>query len=141
MKNPLTWRILAWSALVLGWLYMLLQLWSAFATFPTAERLDHSRLVAIPSLGTLALLVGRSLLELGSVLAMTWPWRARLWLTRVWGAALLLAGWFLLTTPLSLSGVMWVHRRWMAATVLGLAIIGLVGLLAVMLRRVVRRTP
>lgn len=130
MRDPQTWRTLAWAALVLGWLYMLLNLWSAFATFPSAERLEQSRLVAIPTLQSLALLVGRSVVELAVVLGLTWPWRARLWITRVWAAAVIVAAWFLATTPLSVSATTWVHRRWLAALVAGLAAIGLLAILA-----------
>ncbi|HSJ25843.1 MAG TPA: hypothetical protein VK929_14295 [Longimicrobiales bacterium] len=130
IRDPQTWRTLAWSALILGWLAMLLQLWSAFATFPSAERLEQSRLVAIPTLQSLALLVGRSIVELGVVLALTWPWQARLWITRVCAAAIAVAAWFVATTPLSVSATSWVHRRWLAAMVAGLLLVAAVALLA-----------
>jgi hypothetical protein len=118
--DGLPWRLALWAALVLGWLIMLLYMWSAFSTFPTAERLEHSRMMPIPSLRTLGLFMIRSGLELGAVLALLWPWQARAFLVRMVTAALLLATWFFVTTPLTLSMMHWVHRRWLAAMVVGL---------------------
>jgi hypothetical protein len=117
------WRLAVWLACIVGWLVMLLQLWTAFATFPTPERLEQARLVAIPTLQTVALLAGRSALELAAVLALLWPLHRRAWTRRVLAAAVLLAAWFLLTTPLSLSAIGWVHRRWLAAMVTGLLVV------------------
>jgi hypothetical protein len=116
------WRAGLCALLILGWLWMLLQLWSGFATFPSAERLEHSRLVAIPTLPGLALLAARSVGELLVVLAILWPWRARAYLLRMLLAAALLTMWFIATTPLSLSTMAWVHRRWLAAMTAGLLI-------------------
>jgi hypothetical protein len=124
------WRLVLWTLFILGWLAMLLHLWSAFATFPSAERLEQSRLVAIPTLRTVALLAGRSMLELAAVLALLWPWRARAYLARILVAAVLLATWFVLTTPLSLSAATWVHRRWLAAMVVALLAAAAVSLAA-----------
>jgi hypothetical protein len=118
--SGLYWRLALWCALIVGWLVMLPQLWAAFATLPSAERLEQTRLVPIPTLQTLALLVARSALELAAALALLWPWRARHYLARILGAAALLTAWFVLTTPLSLSAVAWVHRRWLAAMTGGL---------------------
>jgi hypothetical protein len=126
----LPWRLLPWVALILGWLYMLLRMWSAFATFPSAERLEQARLVAIPTLGTLALLGLRSSVELAAVLALTWPWSARLWILRVWSAALIVAIYFVATAPLGISAVTWVHRRWLVGMAAGLAVIATAALIA-----------
>jgi hypothetical protein len=109
------WRLALWIALIAGWLVMLLQLWSAFATVPSPERLEQARMVPIPTLQTVALLAGRSAAELATVLAVLWPWRARAYPARILGAAVLVGGWFVVTTPLSLSAAAWVHRRWLAA--------------------------
>jgi hypothetical protein len=109
------WRLGLWFGLILGWLVMLLYLWAGFATFPSAERLEHSRMMAIPTLRTVALLGVRSMLELAALLVVLWPWWSRFWAARLLTASLLLAGWFLATTPLTLSTMDWVHRRWIAA--------------------------
>jgi hypothetical protein len=138
-RQPDPWRLAVWAALILGWLFMLLQLWSAFATFPTDERLEHSRMVAIPTLRSLALLGARSVAELAVVLGLTWPWAGRAWLARVWLAASALAVWFIATAPLSLSVTMWVHRRWLAAMVAGLVAVAAVTMLARLTRAVGRR--
>jgi hypothetical protein len=128
------WRILVWCLLVAGWLFMLLHLWDAFAAFPSAERLEHSRTVAIPTLQTLGLLALRSTLELAAVLVLTWPWWDRRWIARVWTTALLVTAWFIITAPLTLSRMMWVHRRWLVAMALGLALAGAVAGVSRMVR-------
>jgi hypothetical protein len=120
------WRLGVWISLILGWLLMLLHLWAAFASFPSAERLEQTRMTAIPTLQSLAWLVGRSGLELLAVLAALWPWRAGFWTARVFAAALLLVIWFIATTPLTLSAMVWVHRRWIAAMALALLLCGVV---------------
>jgi hypothetical protein len=109
------WRLGLWFGLILGWLIMLLYLWAGFATLPSAERLEHSRMMAIPTLRTVVLLGVRSMVELGVLLLVLWPGWARFWAARLLTSSLLLAGWFLVTTPLTLSTMDWVHRRWIAA--------------------------
>lgn len=116
------WRVGLWAGLIVGWLVMLVYLWSAFATFPSAERLEQARTVRIPTLRTLALIGARSTIELGLVLALLWPWFRRHYEIRIFAAVALLTGWFLATTPLSVSAVDWVHRRWLAATMVALMI-------------------
>jgi hypothetical protein len=124
-----------WVGLVLGWLVMLLQMWSAFATVPSADRLAESRMMQIPTLQTLAALAVRSAVELGVVLVLLLPgWRSHYRL-RLLGTALLLAVWFIGTTPLTLSVMHWVHRRWLAAMTLALFLSLLVAAVAGLLRR------
>lgn len=118
---------------------MLLFAWSAFSTFPTAERLEQSRLVAIPTLGSFVRLAGRSAAELAVLLALLWPWQARAWAARAGLAAALLTAWFVLTTPLSLSAMDWVHRRWLAAVAAGLHITFIAALTAWAVRATLRR--
>lgn len=132
------WRLGIWIGLILGWLVMLLYLWSGFATFPSAERLEQSRMTAIPTLRTVATLAARSAAELGVVLALLWPQWSRFWASRLLAAALLLAGWFIATTPLTLSTVDWVHRRWIAATAAVLLLCSIL-VFAVQLARIATR--
>lgn len=112
---------------------MLLYMWTAFATLPSAERLGHSRMMPIPTLQTWALLALRSGLELGALLLLLLPRWPRYFALRMIAAALLLAGWFLATTPLTLSAMHWVHRRWLAAMAVALfgtgVLAGAVGML------------
>jgi hypothetical protein len=112
------WRLGLWSLLIVAWLVTLLYMWTAFATFPSAERLEQSRPMPIPTLGTAAMLAARSAAELGVLLALLWPWWRRWYPGRALLAAVAAGGWFLATTPLSLSAMGWVHRRWLAAMVL-----------------------
>lgn len=123
-------RLAVWVALILGWLTMLLYAWSAFATFPSAERLEQSRMAPIPTLRSLALLGVRSAVELTVLLVLTWPWRSRAYATRLALAAGLLVAWFVLTTPLTLSMTEWVHRRWLAAVTAAVVVAFLVVLAA-----------
>jgi hypothetical protein len=123
-------RLAIWVALILGWLTMLLYAWSAFATFPSAERLEQSRMAPIPTLRSLAMLGARSAVELTALLVLTWPWRSRAYTTRLALAAGLLVAWFVLTAPLTLSMTEWVHRRWLAAVTAGLILAFLAALVA-----------
>jgi hypothetical protein len=129
------WRLVLWAALVLGWLIMLIYMWAGFSTLPSAERLEHSRMMAIPTLRTFALLAVRSAAELGVVMALLLPWWRRFFTLRLLAAALLLALWFFATTPLTLSTMHWVHRRWLAAMVAGLLGCTLVSAAGHLLRR------
>ena len=107
-------RILFCLALAISWVIMMAYAWSAFSTMPTPERLETSRMSRIPTLGTLTWLGARSMLELAAMVALAWP-AARRYATRLFLALIALAGWFFATAPLTLTGVEWVHRRWLAA--------------------------
>jgi len=113
-------RLLLWALLAASWLVLLPLLWSAFATLPSAERLAESHMAEIPTLATLGWTVLRSALEAGAVLMLLWPWWERGFLLRLWAAALGALSWFLATTPLSVTRLWWVHRRWLAVLMLGL---------------------
>jgi hypothetical protein len=89
------WRLGLWSLLIVAWLVTLLYMWTAFATFPSAERLEQSRPMPIPTLGTAAMLAARSAAELGVLLALLWPWWRRWYPGRALLAAVAAGGWFL----------------------------------------------
>lgn len=108
-------RTLFCLALVISWVIMMAYAWSAFSTMPTPERLETSRMSRIPTLGTLTWLGARSALELAAMMGLAWP-AARRYATRLFVALIALAGWFFATAPLTLTGVEWVHRRWLAVT-------------------------
>lgn len=118
-----------WLALLGSWLVLLPLLWLAFATVPSPDRLERSHMAAIPTLATLAWTAGRSLLELGALLALLWP-RARLYLTRLWLAALGASAWFVASAPLSLNRLAWTHRRWLALVAAALLLSALAAALA-----------
>lgn len=107
-------RILFCLALVISWMIMMAYAWSAFSTMPTPERLETSRMSRIPTIGTLTWLAARSVLELAAMVGLAWP-ASRRYATRLFVALIALAGWFFATAPLTLTGVEWVHRRWLAA--------------------------
>lgn len=126
--------------LALSWLVLLPLLWQAFATLPTPERLEQSRMARIPTLGSFLYTTGRSALEFAALLALTWP-RPRLYASRLAFASVALLGWFLYSTPLNVSRMEWLYRRWLALAVLALLLALLVEVLARLARKAVRRAP
>jgi hypothetical protein len=111
------WRFAVWFGLLIGWLVMVPLLWSAFASLPSEARLQQTRMAAIPTLGTFFTTLTVSVLELCVLLALLWPWRARRYGTRLALAAAAAFTWFLLTTPLSITRLQWIHRRWLFAVI------------------------
>ena len=107
-----------WLLLVASWMVAVAYMWDAVTTIPSAERLQETRLVEIPGPRRLFTAVAFSALELAVVLAALWPWRPRYYATRLAVTALSVTAWFVSTTPLDLSRMDWVHRRWMAFLVL-----------------------
>ncbi len=122
-------RVAFWAALAISWAVAVWYMWEAMSTVPSAERLQESRLVAIPTPRTFMTAVVFSAMELAVVLAVLWPWRPAYYASRLALASLAVLTWFLMTVPTSmqLSRMDWVHRRWLAF----LALAPLVGLLAV----------
>ena len=114
-------RVAVWAVLVLGWLVAVWFMWDALTTLPSAARLEESRLVAIPTVRTFWAAALFSGLELAVVMALLWPWRPEWYAARLGLAVLGLVTWFIMTTPMDLTRMDWVHRRWlvaMAATLL-----------------------
>lgn len=139
MNPAARWRFALAAALLLSWILLLPLLWQAFATVPSAERLQQSHMVRIPTLQTLWLQIGLSALELSVLLAVLWPLASRRYLARLWAAALGSTAYFLFTAPLSLTTLEWVHRRWLAAVALGLLLSALLASAGALLRRSRRR--
>lgn len=114
-----------WLLLVVSWVVAVWYMWEAVTTIPSAERLQETRLAEIPGPRRLFTAVAFSAMELGLVLTLLWPWRTEFYATRLAVAALAIVTWFVSTTPLDLSRMDWVHRRWLAfvalATVVALA--------------------
>ena len=128
-------RLALAALLVLGWLLAVWYMWEAMATLPSAERLETTRLVAIPTIRTFLSAVLFSALELAIVLGLLWPTWPQLYATRVAVAVLALVTWFILTTPMDLSRMDWVHRRWLVGMAAGLTL----ALVALLLLRAGRR--
>jgi hypothetical protein len=112
-------RTLFCGALAVSWLVMLLYAWSAFSSLPSPERLEISRMARLPTFTTMTRLAGRSAAELAVMIALAWPVPRR-YVPRLLAAVLALPVWFILTVPLTLTVVEWVHRRWLAAAWIGL---------------------
>lgn len=107
-----------WLVLLLSWMVAVWYMWDAMTTIPSAERLQQIRLVDIPgprSFFSAAIFSG---MELALILAALWPWRSAWYGTRLAITALGTVTWFIMTTPLGLNRMDWVHRRWLAFLVL-----------------------
>jgi hypothetical protein len=128
-------RLGFWGALIGSWVVMVAYMWDALTTIPSAERLEETRMAVIPTPRTFAAAVIFSALELGVVLAALWPWRPDWYAARMAVAAMALITWFIITTPMGLSQMDWVHRRWLGFMILALA----AGLVVHLVYRLVRR--
>lgn len=122
-------RIGFWFVLALSWVVAVAYMWEAMNTIPTAERLEASRVVGIPTPRTFVAAAIFSAMEAAVVLAALWPWRADHYATRMGVTALALVTWFIMTTPMDLSRLDGVHRRWLAFQG-AVVILGFVTLLA-----------
>lgn len=111
-----------WLLLVVSWVVAVVYMWEAMSTIPSAERLQQTRLVEIPGPRRFFSAAAFSLMELAVVLAALWPWRAAYYGTRLAITTLAVLTWFVMTTPMGLSRMDWVHRRWLAWLVVAQAI-------------------
>lgn len=135
-----TWaRTVFWLLLIVSWVAMVAYMWEALTTLPSAARLEESRMAVIPTPRTFAAAVIFSALELGVVLAALWPWWPAYYSARLGLTAMALVTWFLITIPVGLSQMDWVHRRWLgfmiAATTTALVVDLAYRLLAQLLAR------
>ncbi len=132
-ERPL--RIALWAVLAVSWVVAVAYMWDAMTMVPSAERLQESKVVGIPTPRTFFTAAVFSGMELAIVLAALWAWRPEFYATRLAIAGLGLVTWFIMTTPMDLSRMDWVHRRWLAFMVL----VVVVALVALGSLRVVRR--
>jgi hypothetical protein len=114
-------RIGLWGLLVASWVVMVAYMWDALTMVPDAERLEQTRMAVIPTPRTFFAAVAFSALELGVVLALLWPWRSGYYPVRLAGASLGLLTWFVITIPMGMSRMDWVHRRWLFFLILATA--------------------
>jgi len=114
-------RVAFWAILALSWVVTAAWMWDAMTRVPSAERLEESKLVAIPTLRTFITAAVFSGMELALVLAVLWPWRPAFYASRLGVTALVLITWFIMTTPMDLSRMDWIHRRWLAFLVVATA--------------------
>lgn len=117
-----------WVLLLVSWVVAVVYMWKAMSTIPSAQRLQQTRLVEIPGPRRLFAAAAFSFMELAVVMAALWPWRPAYYGSRLAITTLAVLTWFIMTTPMDLSRMDWVHRRWLAWLVLAQAV-ALVGLL------------
>ncbi len=103
-----------WLALALSWVVLLPFLWSAVTSMPPPERLGQSRTVPIPTLATFVRVMAVSAAEMAVALLISWPAWPRAYTARLFAAATVIAGWFVFSTPMAMTRLEWVHRRWLA---------------------------
>ncbi len=108
-------RLLLLAALVVSWLVSVPYMWKSVTTVPSAARLQamQSRIMHVPSPATFLKLTGQSFVELAILVALLWPWWRPFWLARLVVAVLGLFAWAVLTLPLELTDLEWVHHRWL----------------------------
>jgi hypothetical protein len=99
--------------LIASWVVMVVFMWEALTTIPDADRLEQTRMAVIPTPRTFLAAVAFSALELGAVLALLWPWWRAYYPAWLGAAALGVLTWFVITTPMGMSQMDWVHRRWL----------------------------
>ena len=128
-------RIGFWIVLLASWAAAVAFMWDALTTVPSAERLEESRMVAIPGPRTFFAAAVFSAIELAAVLAALWPGWPRYYATRLAVTALALVTWFLMTVPMEVSRMDWVHGVWLAFLVVSTA----AALAVLLLYRLVRR--
>lgn len=126
-RRPLG-RFLLLAALMVSWLVSVPYMWKSVTTVPSAARLQQmqSRIMHVPSPTTFLRTTGQSFVELAMVVALLWPWWRRFWLARLVLAFLGLALWAVVTVPLELTELEWVHHRWLV----GADVLLLIALLA-----------
>lgn len=133
-------RIGFWVVLVASWVVMVAYMWDALTTIPGAERLEESRMAVIPTPRTFFAAVAFSALELSVVLVLLWPWRPAYYTARLGATVLSLLTWFVITIPMGMSLMDWVHRRWLFFLILGSAGAFALDLAYRMVRRLVTLT-
>ena len=121
--------------LLVSWGLAVAYMWDALTTVPSAERLEQSRMVAIPGPRTFFAAAVFSAIELAVVLAALWPGWRRYYATRLAVTALAILTWFIMTVPMEVSRMDWVHRVWIAF----LAVAVTAALLVLLLYRLARR--
>ena len=103
-----------WVLLALSWVVVVWYMWDAMTTIPSAERLQDTRMAEIPGPRRFFTAAAFSGMEAAVILAALWPWRPAYYATRLAVTTLGVITWFVITTPLDLSRMDWVHRRWLA---------------------------
>ncbi len=108
-------RLLLVATLVVSWAVSVPYMWKSVTTVPSAQRLQEmqSRIMHVPSPTTFLKTTGQSFVELAVVVALLWPGWRRFWLARLVLAFLGLAVWAVVTVPLELTELEWVHHRWL----------------------------
>ena len=127
------------AGIALGWLAMVALMWKRLWTPPPPEVLQAPRMVQPPTPGRFGRAVAASAGELATLLLLLWPGWRRLYGLRLGVAAVGLSAWFLFTTPLGLSSVEQVHRRWLALVAAVLLLTAVVLLLGTAARALGRR--
>lgn len=105
-------------ALVIGiaasWVVLVVLMWAAFRRLPSAEELADARHVRPPLPADFIINVAESGGVTALLIAILWPRTAWRYILRTCIALVVLATWFLMSVPLDLNNMEWLHRRWLA---------------------------
>lgn len=115
-------RVGLWLLLIVGWISAVWLMADTLTTLPASEGLGDSPLVGTPTGRTFFAAAAFSALELAVILAVLWPWRQDYYALRLSTAALALVTWSIMTAPLQLTRLDWVHRWWLVAMVVTIAL-------------------
>jgi hypothetical protein len=119
LKNAAaTFRMALAGAIALSWLVLVVMMWRAYHTLPSAEALADARAVRPPLPADFLFHGAQSFAVAVLLIAGLWPRAARRYILRVTTGLCALVAWFLITVPLDLNTMEWLHRRWLALIIL-----------------------
>ena len=104
--------------IAISWVVLLILMWRAYRTVPSAEQLADARHIRPPLPTDFYFNLLSSTVEAVVLIILLWPGWVRRYVLRAVAALLGLVVWFFMTVPLDLNTMEWLHRRWLAAMVL-----------------------
>jgi hypothetical protein len=117
-KTTLVYRTAVVTLIGVSWVVLVVMMWRAYHTLPSAEQLADARHVRPPLPADLLLNLTKSLMVAVLLTAGLWPRATRRYILRVTIALMALIVWFVTTVPLDLNTMEWLHRRWLALLIL-----------------------
>jgi hypothetical protein len=116
-------RVAVSLVIFISWLTLVVLMWRAFRTLPTAAELADARHIRPPLPADFIRNLLTSTAEMVVLVVILWPRWVRQYILRVALALAMLVAWFFATVPLDLNTMEWLHRRWLALLVVLLLVI------------------
>lgn len=117
-KTTFVYRTAVVTLIGVSWVVLVVMMWRAYHTLPSAEQLADVRHVRPPLPADFLLNLTKSLVVAVLLTVALWPRATRRYILRVAIALLALIVWFVMTVPLDLNTMEWLHRRWLALMIL-----------------------